>query len=74
MKIVVVYPCLAGGAPRSAGEVVDVSEGEALNALATGRVKIAPADQPPQASASTSLPVETTIDNRESGMPRRRRR
>jgi hypothetical protein len=51
--------CMAGGAARSAGEIVELSEQEGKSLLAMGRVDVAPESAAP-AVADRSVALDTS--------------
>lgn len=60
MKYVILKSCVAGGAPRKAGDIVDLSAAEATSLITYGRISIAPEPKPVAAPKNKAAKPKTT--------------
>jgi len=60
MKYVVLKSCVAGGAARSAGDIVELSADEASSLTAYGRISVAPEPKPVAAPKNKAAKPKTT--------------
>jgi hypothetical protein len=60
MKYVILKSCVAAGATRKAGEIVELGADEAASLKAYGRVAVAPEPKPTVASTDRAAKPKTT--------------
>ena len=60
MKYVILKSCVAAGAARKAGEIVELGADEAASLTAYGRVAVAPEPKPTAASTDRSAKPKST--------------
>lgn len=60
MKYVILKSCVAAGAARNAGDIVDLGEDEAVSLKGYGRIAEAPEPKPQAASTNRAAKPKTT--------------
>lgn len=60
MKYVILKSCVASGASRKVGDIIDLGPDEASSLLSYGRVAVAPEPKPTAASTNRAAKPKTT--------------
>ena len=67
MKYVILKSCVAGGASRKAGDIVELDADEAASLKAYGRVDVAPEPKPVAATTDRAAKPKTTRKKKNEG-------